>query len=126
MRLCGGVSALELVGFTRQRIVQASEACAVMIVQLAYVPAFGGESVGARAYSTSLTRPAKGVRSLPGMLSAVRSKASTKLGNCRLAARPVPSMPGKYSSIGRLADCVAVLRPGTYGLTKRGGAPASW
>ena len=77
-----------------------------------------------RTYSVSLTRASKGVLSCEGMLSACRSKASARYGNCREAARPVPSMPGRYTMRGRSSWVALGARPGMYGLMKRGGPPA--
>ena len=75
-------------------------------------------------HSVSLTRASKGVLSCEGMLSAWRSKASARYGNCREAARPVPSMPGRYTMRGRSSWVALGARPGMYGLMKRGGPPA--
>lgn len=53
-----------------------------------------------QAYMMRFLRGLKGVRSCPGILRARRSKFSASVGNCLEAAKPVPSMPGTYSSRG--------------------------
>ena len=78
---------------------------------------------GAGAHSIRLIRPSKGVLSAPGMDSACRSNASTRKGNCREAAKPVPSMPGRYTIRGSVDWSTRVDLPGINGLMKRGGPP---
>ena len=75
------------------------------------------------AYIMRATSGLKLVRSCPGMLKARKSKFSASVGNCREAARPVPSMPGTYSIRGS-SVALSLSCCGRYGLTKRGGPSA--
>ena len=58
-----------------------------------------------KAYMILVTNWLKVLLSSAGILSALRSKASASVGNCREAASPVPSMPGMYSIMGSSPIC---------------------